>query len=81
MNINLVLPVNNPRILTIEDINSLGLADNITCNITLPNNHLLEITSNSWEALNLQQLLANGISEWHPSPKVVANMSRVHRVP
>tara|TARA_Y100000588_G_C14239154_1_gene918609 strand:- start:989 stop:1678 length:690 start_codon:yes stop_codon:yes gene_type:complete len=61
MNINLVLPVNNPRILTIEDINSLGLADNITCNITLPNNHLLEITSKEDEEIARPSIVSSVI--------------------
>lgn len=61
MKINLVLPVNNPRILTLEDINCLGLADNITCNITLPNNNLLEITSKEDEEIATPSIVSSVI--------------------
>ena len=45
MKINIILPVNNPRILNAESLSELRLPKEITCEITLPKNNLLEITS------------------------------------
>lgn len=45
MNIDIILPVNNPRILTEESLVQLNLPKEIKCTIKLPKNNLLEITS------------------------------------
>ena|SRR3990167_1894997 len=45
MKIDIILPVNNPRILTAQDLKQLNLPAEIQCSIRLPNNNLLEITN------------------------------------
>lgn len=61
MKINLILPVNNPRILTPEDICRLNLANDITCEIILPNNSLLEITSKEDEEMAMPSIVSSVI--------------------
>ena len=61
MKINLILPVNNPRILKPEDICRLNLANDITCEIILPNNSLLEITSKEDEEMAMPSIVSSVI--------------------